>query len=355
LPSAKSDQNLTLLSTSTQDLLVGEVESDDNDQWGSLQQETFPGPTDPSITKAMRIRRDTSNASNIAIAKTAYTTLFIDPIGPCMGRTRLISPYHVTKTGYACVDSGATHHMLNGVADDFSNYKLLPKGSHVLVADNNPIECLGIGIQFLRIDGCTIGRRQVLHVPALMAPLISVRQHRRNQGCSFIANNAGCYLTFPNFSITVDDSTDCLLAYEIINPKEIDFSKCDYMQDEPDRIDILASTETRRLDNKRKSRTSPQQPHIRTENKQGFAWKVETRASLRRQKEQTALKVASDEQINKTRLKVSRLEQEAQLPQQQLHSARPEAPTTDEEKQEIIKSLKSIPSRTRIQIQLITN
>jgi hypothetical protein len=125
----------------------------------------------------MRIRRDTSNASKIAIAETANTT-FLGLIGPCMGRACLTSLDKIIKMGYACVDSGATHHMSNGEVADFANYKPLPKGSRVLVADNHKIECMGIGTQFLKINGHIIGTRQVLHVLALKAPLISVRQHR---------------------------------------------------------------------------------------------------------------------------------------------------------------------------------
>jgi hypothetical protein len=346
---ATSDRHLTLLSTSTQDPLVGKSESDDSDQWGSFQQETIPGPLDPSITTVMHIRRrDTSNVSKIAIAETATASFlesidshltFSKPVGPCLGRARITSRDNVSKTGFACVDSGATHHMSNGKADDFADYKVLPKGSHVLVADNHPIECLGIGTQFLRIDGRTIGRRQVLHVPALKAPLISVRQHRRNQGCSFIADNNGCYLTFPTFSIIVDDSSDCLLAYEIINPKGMNISKCDYMQNEPDRIEKLALTETRRFDDERKSRSPLQSSPNKSENKQGVAWKVETRASLRRKQEQATKQAASQEQLNKVRIEVSRLEDEAKATHQKLLSARPEVPITSEEKQEIIQSL----------------
>jgi hypothetical protein len=124
--------------------------------------------------------------------------------------------------------------MSNGEAADFMTYKTLPKGSHVLVADNHPIQCLGIGTQFLRIHNCIIRSQQVLHVPALKAPLISVCQHQRNQGCSFVADNDGCYLTFPTFSITVDDSTDFFLAYEIVNLKGFDISTCDYLQNKAD-------------------------------------------------------------------------------------------------------------------------
>jgi hypothetical protein len=315
LPFATSEQNLTIVSVSTQD----EYDSDDNDQLGSFRQEIFPGQPDPSITNAMRNRRDMSNASKIAIAHTAYTT-FVGPHGPCMGRASKVSLDRVIKSGYACVDSGATHDMSNGTADEFADYKLLPKGSHVLVADNHPIECLGIGTQFMRIQGRITGKRQVLHVPALKAPLISVRQHRRHQGCSFIADNKGCYMTFPTFSIEVDDSTDCLVAYEIINPSGFDISKCDYMQGEPDKIENLAITETRRSENERKSRSQQHQNQtpivkwgrgmqrrIKTplEAEQGYAWRVETRASVRRQQEQIAQLATMEEQTNQARNELS--------------------------------------------------
>jgi hypothetical protein len=157
--SATSDHNLTNSSISTQSdlLLDNDLVSDDDDQWGSFQQETFPGPLDPSITRAMRIRRDNGNASSIAIiAETAQTT-FLECTGPCIGRARSTSIVKSIKSGFACVDSGATHHMSNGVASDFSSYKSLPKGSHVLVADNHLIECLGIGTQLFRINNHIIG------------------------------------------------------------------------------------------------------------------------------------------------------------------------------------------------------
>jgi hypothetical protein len=114
--------------------------------------------------------QDTSNTSNIVLVRTIQTS-FVNSTGSCMGRAFLVSPHKFIKHGYACVDSGATHHMLNGEATNFMNYKTLPKGSHVLVADNHPIKCLGIGTQFLQINGRIIGRQQVLHVPALKAPL----------------------------------------------------------------------------------------------------------------------------------------------------------------------------------------
>ena len=71
LPSATSAQNLTPLFIPSHDnMLVDELELDDDiDQRGSFQQETLPGPTDPSISIAMCFRRrDMSNTSNIILA-----------------------------------------------------------------------------------------------------------------------------------------------------------------------------------------------------------------------------------------------------------------------------------------------
>ena len=45
-------------------------------------------------------------------------------------------------------------------------------------------------------------------------PLLSIRVHcRRGPGCTFLADPSGCYLTFPTFLLSVDDSSDCLLPY----------------------------------------------------------------------------------------------------------------------------------------------
>jgi hypothetical protein len=49
--------------------------------------------------------------------------------------------------------------------------------------------------------------RNVLYVPDLQMPLLSVRTHRRRgAGCSFIADPEGCWLT-------IDDGDDCLLPF----------------------------------------------------------------------------------------------------------------------------------------------
>jgi hypothetical protein len=105
------------------------------------------------------------------------------------------------------------------------------------------------------------------------------------------------------------------------------------------------------LEEKRKSRS----PVKQTDNtKHDAAWKVETRASLRRQKEQTTQAATSLEQIKKTRLEISRLEQEAKIIEEKSHSARPEHPLLDEEKQDIINSLiQSFENNNSIDYKLI--
>jgi hypothetical protein len=148
-------------------------------------------------------------------------------------------------------------------------------------------------------------------------------------------------LTFPTFSLTIDDSTNCLLAYEIINLKGFDTLKCDYMQNEPDMIKNLAITETRRSDDKRKLR-SPHHQQIQHElqREHGSAWKVEIRASYRRQQEQTTQKAAAEEHVKKARLEISHVwRKKPNIVKEQAHESCPEAPMTEEEKWNTIKSL----------------
>ena len=60
----------------------------------------------------------------------------------------------------------------------------------------------------------------VLHVPSLRLPLYSIRVHRRSLGCTFIADNKGDYLTFPEIVLDVDDSVDCLIQCSEASPMD---------------------------------------------------------------------------------------------------------------------------------------
>jgi hypothetical protein len=193
---------------------------------------------------------------------------------------------------------------------------------------------LGVGTKFWRIGGqkgYIVGRRQVLHVPALKAPLLSVRQHRRHQGCSFIADNEGCYLTFPTFSIKVDDSVDCLIAYETLNPTTVDLSECDYLQEASQRRESLAVIKTQRFENARSS----QQQNSTSAN----AWKVETRASLCRLNEQAARELEAKDKAEQIKIELAHLEEESKATERQYQMPRPKAPMTTEEKLQLIQSL----------------
>ena len=75
------------------------------------------------------------------------------------------------------------------------------------------------------------------------------------------------------------------------------------------------------------------------ETEQGYALRVETRASARRQQEQAAQQAAADEQANQARTELLHLEEEAKKARAQAHAAHPEAPMTDDEKRQLVQSL----------------
>jgi hypothetical protein len=90
--------------------------------------------------------------------------------------------------------------------------------SYVILADKSRVPCLGRGIIHLTLDDKQIILHDVLHVPHLQNPLLSVCCLRRLQGCSFLADNSGSYLSFPNFIIPVDDSSHCIIPGRPSNP-----------------------------------------------------------------------------------------------------------------------------------------
>ena len=92
----------------------------------------------------------------------------------CMGRVALTSSrLDALHTGSICVDSGSTSHMWHN-KDDFIQYRSLPQGSHVLLAENTKTACLGVGRVVFRSSNKVISLMEVFHVPALRSPLLSV-------------------------------------------------------------------------------------------------------------------------------------------------------------------------------------
>jgi hypothetical protein len=98
------------------------------------------------------------------------------------------------------VDSGCTRHMFPH-KELFISYKETPN-SFVILADKSKVSCLGSRTVRLSLQNKSIILHDVLHVPKLRSPLLSVRCFCRLAGCSFIADNIGSYLTFPNFYST---------------------------------------------------------------------------------------------------------------------------------------------------------
>ena len=96
----------------------------------------------------------------------------------------------------------------------FITYTSTPR-SYVVLANSQRSPCLGRGDICINMGGNAVILRDVLHIPSLRCPLFSVRCHRRYIGCSFIADNEGCYLTFPSFTIEVNDRTDCTVVGSI--------------------------------------------------------------------------------------------------------------------------------------------
>jgi hypothetical protein len=110
----------------------------------------------------------------------------------------------------ACVDSGCTTDMCP-LRQSFVKYTPLDN-CYVTIANSEKIKCAGRGTVFLQLGNKAVKLANVLHVPDLEMTLLSVRSHRRRgQGCSFVADESGCFLTFPKFVLEIDDTEDCVL------------------------------------------------------------------------------------------------------------------------------------------------
>jgi hypothetical protein len=119
------------------------------------------------------------------------------------------------------VDSSCTRHMIP-YQSAFISYKATPN-SYVVLADKSRVACLGLGTIQFSLQNKSIILHYVLHVPKLRSPLLSVRCFRWLKGCSFLANNTGSFLTFPQFVLGVDDSSDCTINGSLGIPRELDF------------------------------------------------------------------------------------------------------------------------------------
>ena len=115
-----------------------------------------------------------------------------------------------------CVDSGASHDLFNS-RDNFLSYQdLTGSGKYVALADDSKVPIMGIGTIQITLAGQIVRLNNVYHVPSLDCSLFAIRIHRRRGiGCSFLADHSGCFLSFPGFTLEIEDSTDVSLpAYQ---------------------------------------------------------------------------------------------------------------------------------------------
>lgn len=114
------------------------------------------------------------------------------------------------------VDSGASSHMCP-IREAFVTYFATPN-AYVTVANNKKIHCLGRGNILIYLSNKLIQLSDVLHVPNLNNTLFSISEHRRQNSCSFVANTTGSFLSFPDFTLQVDDTYECTLPMHTFHP-----------------------------------------------------------------------------------------------------------------------------------------
>ena len=107
------------------------------------------------------------------------------------------------------IDSGATHHMWND-STAFISYAPT-NNSYVSLANDYKIPMKGIGSIQLNINGYILQIHNVFYVPALQYCLYSVKQHRRYNQCSCIFNNDAATLSFPKFTVNINDEHDMFI------------------------------------------------------------------------------------------------------------------------------------------------
>jgi hypothetical protein len=137
----------------------------------------------------------------------------------------LSTSYSEPATRVLCPDSGATN-VMGPHLDMFIDYSDIRNDNrYVRLGDESRwILIHGIGTLCMEVDGLRVAYANALYVPQLSAILLSSRVHRRAaEGCSFIADHSGCFLTYPDFAIKIDDTDDCTIACRPIQDTTLPF------------------------------------------------------------------------------------------------------------------------------------
>jgi hypothetical protein len=102
--------------------------------------------------------------------------------------------------------------------------------------ENKTIPIDGRGTLCINVLGHAVAYANALHVPDLSAILLSTRVHRRvTQGYSFLADHDGCFFTYPNFTVEIADTDDCVIPCSRLPPgTPLDFDACLHLPSEKD-------------------------------------------------------------------------------------------------------------------------
>jgi hypothetical protein len=177
-------------------------------------------PTAQTVTRTTKwADMESNDLAKLAHSSSFYHARFTptschDPTSSSSRDTMTVYPRTV------CPDSGATSIMAPR-RDMFVDYvDLRGKGLVVRLGDEDKtIPITGRGTLCINLQGHYVAYANALHVPNLTVILLSSRVHRRiSPGCSFVADNSGCFLTYPNFTIDVDDAKDCTIPCGVVPP-----------------------------------------------------------------------------------------------------------------------------------------
>lgn len=172
-------------------------------------------------TKLAKLSRKYANRRN-ARARRATSARFLSAEISTLTETLLHSDtskigLYNDKDEECCADTGATDVMLPDYAA-FVSYKRV-YGQYALLGDDTKLKIEGVGTAVFRLNNYVVKIRNVLHIPALRAPLYSLRSHRMQPGCGTLSSyDIGSYVIFPTFVLKIDDSTDNLISYKSLGP-----------------------------------------------------------------------------------------------------------------------------------------
>lgn len=195
---------------------------------GSLPERGSSSTNKPSTKWTRRL------AARTATASARFLSSQLNEIAAALAKSTHVASM-VPHEAECCADSGTTDDMLNDYRA-FSSYLPLT-GKYAILGDDTRVEIKGIGSAVYSLNGKVVKTRNALHIPSLRGPLLSLRRHRRRQGCGVYSSyDVGSYILFPTFVLEVDDSHDNLLSYKSLGHSYT--GHIDYVKPRTPQVDV---------------------------------------------------------------------------------------------------------------------